>query len=634
MRQKFPNWLSLALIVALFSGCATDDLLGRKPTPAENMSDAKQKLTENPQDVAAKTQAANARQNRITELLSAAESARKAGNAEEARSQYGEVLQLDPSNPRAISGLRLLEAEARHQGVVADARTLFEAGNIDGARTKLRPVLIENPSQAEARILMQEIEDKTFKDLITPRKLKPPKNKTVTLEFRDANLRNIFEVISRTSGINFVLDPTIRPDLKATIFVKDASVEEAIDFLLMMHQMGKKVLTENSLIIYPQNRAAQYEDLTLRTYYLNYSDAKQTAAFIKSMLPIKDVYVDDKLNMITLKAPFDQLQNVDRLIADSDIAEPEVMLDVEVLEVQRSRFDDIGITYPDTFSVLGGSGTSASGDSAFTWYDLTHINSKSIAVSPTPVIKLLHTDGGGDLLANPRIRVKNREKAKIHIGNKIPIFNTTISGNSNIVSSSANYTDVGLKLEVEPRVMLNNDVSIKLNLEVSNVVETAQDSNGNKYPIIGSRTTATILMSADNETQVLAGLINDEDRKNAKKVPWISEVPLIGKLFSSNSDDRRKTEIVLLITPHVVRNLLRPDARSAEFFGGTGGRTAPLNINPTAILQQMTGVPQAPLQQTPPPGTAPAATTAPAENKVPEIPEGAPRPLGKPLGEM
>jgi general secretion pathway protein D len=632
MSQKSTNWLLLALIVILFGGCATDDLLGRKPTSTENMSDANEKLKQNPQSADAKAQQANAQYSRINQLLTEAENARKANNADEARSKYEEVLKIEKGNQRAQAGLSQLQTQSRHQLIVAEASQLLEGGNLDGARTKLRTVLIENPMQMDARILMQEIEDKSFKDQITPRKLKPPKNSTVTLEFRDANLRNIFEVISRTCGINFVFDPTIRPDLKASIFVKDASVEEVIDFLLLTQQLGKKVLTENSLLIFPQNRAAQYEDLTLRTYYLNYADAKQTASFIKSMLPIKDVYIDEKLNMLSVKAAFEQVQNVERLIANSDVPDPEVVLDVEILDVQRSKLTDIGIIYPDTFTVLGSNGASSTTDTPpLTVNDLKNITSKTISVSPAPAIRLLLENGDANLLANPRVRVKSREKAKIHIGDKIPITVTTItSGNSGFATESANYIDVGLKLDVEPRVLLNNDVSMKINLEVSNAVTPA----GASFPTLSTRNATTVLMTGDGETQVLAGLISNSDRENAKKVPGLGDLPLIGRLFTDKSGDKRQMEVVMLITPHVVRNLLRPEAGTAEFYGGTGGRTAPLNINPTAILQQMTGVPQAPLQQAPRPGTAPAAPTAPTENKAPEIPEGAPRPIGKPLGEM
>ncbi len=621
MTSRRPSMMVTYLAASLLASCATDGMFGSSGAGTDDkLAAAKQRLEKNPQDKKAKIEVANETYNRVNQLFKDADTAMQAGDTQETARLYGEVLQLDANNPRALAGLNQLATQQRHAISVAEAQQLFDSGNLDGARTKLRQVLIENPQQAEARNLMQAIETKNAKDQITPRKLKPPRGNTVTLEFRNANLQNIFEVISRTSGINFVFDPTINPDLKASIFVKDASVEEAIDFLLVMHQLSKKVLTENSLIIYPSVRSAQYEDLIMRTFYLNHADAKQTAALIKAMMPVREVFVDDKLNMISLKATYDQLRDVEKLINDEDMPDPEVVLDVEVLEVKRSRLTDLGLIYPNTFSVLGAKA------GYLTWRELTHITPDTITTAPAPTVNLLRQDGDTNLLANPRIRVKNREKARIHIGDRIPIATTTISSSSNFASKSANYLDVGLKLDVEPRVMLSNDVSIKVGLEVSSATLPA----GADFPTVSTRNTSTVMMSADGETQVLAGLINDEDRRSATKVPGLSDLPLLGHLFTNKTDDRSKTEIVLLITPHVVRNILRPAAGNAEFYGGTAGRAAPLNINPAAMLQSLIG---GGIQ---PPAAAPAGQAAPASTppsgQTPPPPPGLLQPLGKPIG--
>jgi general secretion pathway protein D len=595
----WPIWLVLPLIM---TACATDDAL--------------EKRSEAP----AKVQHANERYMRTNALFSQAEAANQAGQPEEAGRLYNEILQLDPGNARAESGLRLIEVRARHGREVDAAGQLLEAGDMELARRKLRTVLIEDPEQPAARVLLQDIEARSYKDQITPRKLKPSRSKTVSLEFRDANLHNIFDVISRTSGLNFVFDPGIKQDLRASIFVKDASVEDTVDFLLVMHQLGKKVLTENSLLIFPIAKAGQYDELIMRSFYLTHADAKQTMALIKAMMPIKDLFVDDKLNMLTMKATYDQLRDVEKLIADEDMPDPEVVLDVEILEVKRSRLTDLGLVLPDQISVLGAA------DGSITWRELRRTNGSNINLSPVPTINLLRQDGDTNLLANPRIRVKNREKAKIHIGDKIPIETTTISSASNFASKSANYLDVGLKLDVEPRVMLNNDVSIRVNLEVSN----ATLPTGATFPTVNTRTTSTVLMTGDGETQVLAGLINDEDRQSAKKVPGLSSIPLLGRLFTDKADSRAKTEVVLLITPHVVRNILRPEARNAEFYGGTGTRANPINFNPTAVLQQFTGIPAA--RPAPAPGQLPTPGSAAAAPAEAAPAPGTPQPLGKPIG--
>ncbi|MBZ4201544.1 MAG: hypothetical protein LAC70_00260 [Methylovulum sp.] len=605
MIQRTMKILLVGMVSTLLSGCATDELFNKKGEEPNKVRQEHDHYV------------------RINQLFSEADKSFKIGDDQQARKGYEEILKLDSANIRAQEALRQLDLHSKHTSAVKDARLLFESGKTDAARLKLRPVLIENPTQVAARALMNEIEAKSAKDLITPVKLKPSHSKTVTLEFRDAGLRNIFEVISKTTGLNFVFDPAVRPDLRASIFVKDVSVEEAIDFLLMMHQMEKKPLSENSLMIYPASKKGQYEDLILRTYYLNFADAKQTVSLIKSMLNISNILVDDKLNMITLKATYNQLKDVEKLIADEDMAEPEVVLDVEVMEVSRNRLTDLGMTFPNQIGLVG-----MSSKELITLDELRSINSANIGISPLPLINFIRRDSDTNILANPRIRVKNRESAKIHIGDKIPITTSTVSSTGNVVGNSANYLDVGLKLDVQPRVMLNNDVSIKVNLEVSNVKASVAP---NGFPTINTRNVSTILLTADGETQVLAGLIQSTDLKSASKIPGIADIPFLGRLFSDENKDRSKTELMLLITPHVVRNIHRPDASNTEFYGGTtGNRTGPLNFNPSAYLQELSGAPNR---------TTPAVTTmqspaansaAPASTNV--VPSGSPQPLGQPVG--
>lgn len=600
------KWLpvgSTLLTLFMLSACAGDifrhDRMAMGTEAA--LKDASQRLEKAPQDKRTRILYANQRYQRINDLFKQTDKAVANGDAAQAGQLLDEVLALDPENPRALATQAKLESMQVHREQIAEARLDISAAQWEKAKKGIRKVLLENPEHKEALALMRLIDEKLTTERIAPRKLKPAGTGRVTLEFRDASLRNIFEVISKTSGINFVLDPGLKPDLKASIFVKDASVEEVIDFLVMMHQLGKKVLTENSLLIYPQNKAGQYEDLVLRTFYLNHADAKQTLNLIKSMMPVKETFVDEKLNMLSIKASYEQLRDIEKLIVDEDIPDPEVLLDVEVLEVRRSRLTELGLNYPDTFSILSSqTGTGVTP----TWRDLQDVTGSRVGVSPLPSLKMLRIDGESNLLANPRIRVKNREKAKIHIGDKIPIPVTTVgSGNNNFVGQSANYLDVGLKLDVEPRVMLNSDVSIKLTLEVSN----ATYPSGSVFPTIGTRNTSTVLMTGDGETQVLAGLINDEERKSTRKVPGLADIPLLGRLFGAPNTNQSKTEIVLLITPHVVRNVQRPEAYNMEFYGGTANRSAPVNINPAASMQ-LNNQPA-----TPAPATTESAATTPAE---------------------
>ena len=179
-----------------------------------------------------------------------------------------------------------------------------------------------------------------------------------------------------------------------------------------------------------------------------------------------------------------------------------------------------------------------------------------------------NTLGRTNLLANPRIRVKSREKAKVHIGDKVPVITTTSTA-TGFVSESVTYLDVGLKLDVEPTVYLQDEVGIKIGLEVSSITQQVKSAAGTLTYQVGTRNTSTSLRLRDGETQVLAGLISDEDRKSATQVPGLGSIPVLGRLFGSHQDTYNKTEIVLLITPHVLRNLARPELRLEEFPSGT-----------------------------------------------------------------
>src|SRR5262249_3416071 len=199
--------------------------------------------------------------------------------------------------------------------------------------------------------------------------------------------------------------------------------------------------------------------------------------------------------------------------------------------------------------------------------DINPNNWRGYIANPALILNLRKLDGTASLLANPRIRVKNRDKAKVHIGEKVPVITTTSTANVG-VSSSVSYLETGLKLDVEPNIFLEDEVAIKLQLEVSNILEQLNVGGTVSYRL-GTRNAPTTLRVKDGETQALAGLITSEDRKSAAKIPYLGDVPLLGRLFRSDSDNGSKTEIVLLVTPHIVRNLTRPDTVAAQFPSGT-----------------------------------------------------------------
>jgi general secretion pathway protein D len=494
---------------------------------------------------------------------------------------YRKILQVDPVNERALGGIEGVRMSKRHKVLINEAEAQFKAGEFSMVQEKVRLILIENPRQVEALALRKRLDEKLSPARSSVPMLKASVRKPITLEFRDANLKSIFEVISRTASLNFIFDRDVRPDIRATIFVRNTSIDEAIRLLLVTNQLEQKILNENTILIFPSVPAKiqDYRELIIKSFYIANADVKQTLSMIKTIVKTKDVFIDEKLNLLIMRDTPEAIRMAEKLIAAQDLGEPEVMLDVEVMEVKRSLLKEIGVQYPAQLTMLNASTspvTTATGAVAaaattskpLTLATLAALDSGQIGVSPNPALNFRHEESDVNLLANPRIRVKNKEKAKIHIGERVPVITTTTSVNIG-VSESVNYLDVGLKLDVEPTVTLANDVSIRVGLEVSNIVREIKSTSGTLTYQVGTRNAATVLRLRDGETQVLAGLLNDEDRSSANKLPGLGDLPLLGRLFSTRHNEKTKTEIVLLITPHIIRNINRPDSDVLEFDSGT-----------------------------------------------------------------
>ncbi|HEX5127417.1 MAG TPA: secretin N-terminal domain-containing protein [Rhodocyclaceae bacterium] len=537
----------------------------------------------------------------VTQALTTSDQARAAGKPDDAETQARLALRLDPSNVRANDMLKSLDASKQRAARLAQADALIAKNDTAGAESIARALLAENPNDSGARATLRKLDElATKKSQADVDAIKGPFSKPITLEFRDTPLRNVFEAISRTAGINFVFDKDVKPDAKVTVFVRNTTIDEVIRLVLTTNQLERKMLNENSVLIYPANAAKErdYQELVTRTFYLTNTEAKQAQALVKQMVKTKDVFIDEKLNLMIIKDTPDAVRMAERLVATLDVPQPEVMLEVEVLEISRSKLLDLGLRFPDqigygqlnspttTAVQTDGSSTTSSGNAtvAAGVISLRHTGTLVPFVSnPAITLNLQDQDGDSNILANPRIRVTNREKAKILIGDKLPVFTTTSTANVG-VSASVNYLDVGLKLDVQPTIHLNDEVEMNVALEVSSIVKEVPGPQNSLAYQIGTRNASTVLRLKDGETQVLAGLISDEERSSANHLPGIGNLPVLGRLFTDKSSNASKTEIVLLITPHIVRNILPPQLSQAAAPAGTESSigATPLSIGPTA----------------------------------------------------
>jgi general secretion pathway protein D len=594
------------------------------------------------------------------ELAARADEARASGKQAEAGSLYAKALKVDSANEKARRGLTSLETDVRNARLLSEAEALLREGRIDAARDKVNAALLNDPANAAARKQLSAINerlDKARDAKAAQAAAQSVMNKPVTLQFRDANLRMVFEALSRTTGLNVILDRDVRSDLKTTIFVKDAAVEDTVDLILLQNQLEKRALNANTLFVYPATPAKQkeYQDLQVRTFQVMNADVKYLQTMLKSVLKIKEISMDERTNTLVIRDSPEAIAVASRIIAAHDVPEPEVMLEVEVLEVSRDRLQNLGLQFPEAITLS--TPTDASGN--LTVGALRALTGNQLLVSPNPLslgINLKLQDTDANLLASPRIRARNKEKARILIGDRVPIITnsvTPVASGSSVVTGSVSYQDVGLKLEFEPQIYSDQEVGIKISLEVSTIAKQIAGPNGSLAYQIGTRNAQTSVRLRDGETQILGGLISSTDQNTASKVPGLGHLPVVGRLFGNNSGDSNKSEIIMSITPRIIRPPAVLDASLREVFSGTESsiRQRALQLDPVgAVRMQSSGGAASPTPNprstTPPPPqppstaaspsnaraqpTDPRATVPPAEGVDSSVPLSAPPPASAP----
>jgi general secretion pathway protein D len=588
--KRLPLPSSLLFVMFTLSSCASapwEKDKYKNETPEKRAVESKKEFEKNPESLTMRKELYLNQDSAISELNQQAEKARFSGDLALAASIYDRILSFAPDNQSALNNKMALQREIEQNAKLDQAKTSVENKSFEQAKKDIHEVLLENPKKSYALQLDSQLKQLMGSKTDEPPKLKITSDKPISLEFRDANIKAVFEALSRATGINFILDKDIKPDTKATIFVKKLPIEAAIDMVLSSNGLQKKTLSENTVLVF--NGSAQklkdYQELKIRSFYLTNTNAKQVSGMLKTMLKTKDIFIDERINMLVMRDTPEVIRIAEKLVSAMDIADAEVMLDIEVLEVSRSRIQELGIVYPNQLAVIGA-------ETGLTLEALKNVKSVNVGVSPNPALNFRKTVGDVNVLSNPRIRVKNNEKAKVLVGDKIPIITTTSTANVGI-SENVTYVDVGLKLDVEPSVTLDEFVNIKVGLEVSSLGEKTVTRNGATIFNIGTRGANTVLRLKNGETQILAGLILDEERKNASRLPGLGDIPLLGRLFSNQEDRKSKTEIVLAITPRIITKVALPNADVSEYWTGTesvitdkpqqslpassGGNSAPLS---------------------------------------------------------
>lgn len=626
------NKLLLLLSVMLLAACANPALrqaedLGRSnqwPAALRVLDDA---VSKDPSDPTLRAAQVRAREQASARLILQIEALRGAGRWDEAAALLSQLALADARHPRLAALSVDIERGRRHETQLATGRAALKEGRLERADAVAREILAESPQHPGARLLASQVAQARPLEMAVG-ELGPDFQKPVTLEFRDAPLRQVFEALARSSGINFVFDKDVRADARVTVFLRGVTLDEALRVILGTQQLDRKLLNETSVLVFPNTAAKQreHQELVTRTLYLTNADVKQVQALVRTIAKVRDIHIDERLNLLVVRDTPEVLRLVEKLIASVDLPEPEVMLEVEVMELATDQVDTLGLQWPEEVQ-LGISDATGVIPSRVFIGGKNPINFRASIANPAIVATLRGTGGNSNILANPKIRVRNRDKAKVHIGQKLPVFTTTTNfTGSTSVAASVSYLDIGLKLDVEPTIQLDNDVVIKIGLEVSNLIRQVTGPGGTTAYEIGTRNTSTVLRLADGETQVLAGLINDEDRKSATGIPGLARMPVLGRLFGTTTDTRAKTEVVLLITPRVVRNLAVPDASLTRLASGTdaspGAFSSLLRRDARVGVGPSSGGAAAPQGAAPVPVAAPVGEATLKMDVTPQIPAG------------
>ena len=422
-----------------------------------------------------------------------------------------------------------------------------------------------NPDLKEATKELEKLK-RDKKTIMGGYELNLKSEKPITLKFKNTPIKDIFDIISKLSGINFIFDEGVKKQ-KASLYIEKATFGQALDLVLMTNKLFQKVVNENTIIIIPDTKSKrqQYQELMIHTFFLSTLEAKKAVNLLRTLLKIKSIYVNEALNTIVVRDTPEVISLAEKLLKANDLADAEIMLEVEILEVQKSNNENIGLNItPSSISMALG-GLDTNGKISYTALKNASMSDMLFTI-PDIIINLQKSSGNANILANPKIRVANHKKAKIHIGDRIPII--TVTTNNGVTTDNVQYVDVGVKLNVEPVVHLDNEISMKIKLEISSLGTPTTTSQGSIVYQIGTRNAETELRLHDGETQIIGGLISDADRETTIKIPLLGDIPILGRLFSSVGKTVEKTDIVLSITPHIIRNKEMPEPENSTLWSG------------------------------------------------------------------
>lgn len=539
-------------------------------------------LEENPNDQEIKLLLVRSKKNASLDHLAKGEALLEMERYNEALNELQTALAFDPSNIKAENLLEKANNMKESDYYLKRGIALEKSQSYSQARESFQKA-VEFYNENEAA---QEALDRYRKtDETTEQKKYPLKIETetpISLKFKNTPIMNVFEVLTKLVGVNFIFDKDLK-ETKVTFFLSKVSFDQFMDIFLRTNQLAATVVNENTMIIYPDTaeKSKEYEDLQIRTFYLANLDVKKAVELLSKILNSKDISANESLNALVIRGTKDKLEVASKLLEANDRPTSEAVFNVEILEVSRSKEKQLGLEISDTSVSLSlgsaatdyftpGSATApASGGASIDV--INKATDKNLLLSiPTATLNLLKRDGDTKTLAKPQIRVKNGEEAKILIGERIPLRTNRRTDTTGAVTYDYQYQDVGIKLNVKPTINIHDEITLEMTLEVSSIGSNVGTTTDPQYSI-KTRNAQSILSVRGGESVIIGGLISDEERRTIQKIPLLGDIPAVGTLFSSYDTSDEQKDILMAITPIIVKSQEIPDKDVTQIWSGKEG---------------------------------------------------------------
>ena len=494
--------------------------------------------------------------------------------------EYTKALSDNPDNRDARQALDRVKLRAAQEHYTR-GRRLEAADNLDEALLEFQLASELNPGWGDVEDALRSIraqlrnriavsrEGKTRLEALIARSKKLPPDEFYfpsemilpeAIVFRNASTRDVFTAIARLSNVSIIFDPDFR-NQNISIDLRNLTLKNALHSISTTTKNFYRITGPKTLTIIPDTptKRNEYEEEIIQTFYLSNADLQETIDLLRIVIDARRIAPLEATNALTIKDSPERVAAAGKIIDAIDKARPEIIIDVELLEVDRTRFQEYGINLGSTTAASEGiDGGGSINQEGLTLRSLRNLTQSDIFLTNLPGLfdRLLKTDSNTRTLANPQLRTSEGVSAQARFGERVPVPVTTFSpiatgGVAQQPITSFNYENIGVNIDITPRTHHNDEVSLDLKIEVSSISGTGFGG----LPTFGNRAINTTIRLRDGETNMLAGLIRDDERTTVKGIPGLSNIPLIGKLFAHSRRETQETDILLTLTPRIIRVL-------------------------------------------------------------------------------